>query len=138
MVTILIIRRVCYSECGAGAVAEGMRCTSIICCDGLRMSLRVVLRQIQDSAKVTLFLYHIRMKSLGLRCEALPVLSKRVSFLGSCEYTSSTSRESSGCTVVRKANNMQHCHRCACICGSMKAYRCESASSIHDGQRQNA
>ena len=33
--------------------------------------------------------------------------------------------------VVRKANNMHHDHRCACICGSMKAYRSGSASNIH-------
>ena len=36
--------------------------------------------------------------------------------------------------VVRKADSMQHGHRCACICGSMEAYRSESAISIHDKQ----
>lgn len=36
--------------------------------------------------------------------------------------------------VVRKANSMQYGHRCACICGSMKAYRSESASSIRNKQ----
>ena len=34
--------------------------------------------------------------------------------------------------VVRKANSMQHGHRCACFCGSMKAYGSEPAMSIND------
>ena len=34
--------------------------------------------------------------------------------------------------VVRKANSMQHGHRCVCIYGSMEAYGGESAMSTKD------
>ena len=110
MVTVLIIRRVCYSECGMRVVAEDMCCARTTCCDRLHISLRDVLRQIQDPVSVTIFLCHIWAESLGCHCKAFPVL---VSTSKSRKYIYLVCPG-----VVRKANSMQHGHRCACICGS--------------------
>jgi len=94
MVTILIIRRGCYSDCGARAVAEDMCCVRMPCYDGLHMSFRGVLRQIQDSVSVTFFLCHIWAESLGWHCKALLA---QISSPRSREYICSASRESRGC-----------------------------------------
>lgn len=60
------------------------------------MSLRVVLPQIQDPAKVTFFLHHVWAKSLDLHREALLV---RISPQRPCEQFDSASRESGGCST---------------------------------------
>jgi hypothetical protein len=97
------------------------------------MSLRVVLRQIQDPVKVTFFLHHVWAKSLD--CTVLQGSSGANQLAG---LASTPARHLvKVADVVRKANIMQHGHQCTCICGSMKAYTSESASSINDEQRQS-